>query len=93
MRKRYSSRLWQCPFFDRDERQAVHCEGGAVVTFEDRGTYLNYASRYCCEAWESCTIAQALNEFYDTHPDAETGGWPEFPVPETEQMTLWEDEE
>ena len=63
MRRAYSSRLWKCPYFEGDERQAIHCEGG-TVTFIDRATDLRYATAYCCNAWERCTLARALNQFY-----------------------------
>ena len=64
MRRAYSSRLWRCPYFCGDERQAIHCEGG-TVSFEDRRTYLRYATAYCCDAWETCTLARALEKQYE----------------------------
>ena len=60
----YSNRLWKCPFFQADERQIVICEGGRV-SFTDRPTYLRYANGYCCGDWERCTLAMALNRFYE----------------------------
>ena len=61
----YSNRLWQCPFFQSDERQAVRCEGGRVAA-ADRPPERRYANRYCCSGggWKKCTIAAALREYY-----------------------------
>lgn len=64
MRREYSGRLWKCPYFVGDERQAIHCEGGTVA-FADRPTYLRYAGTYCCRDWKLCTLARALNEYYE----------------------------
>ena len=66
----YSGRLWQCPYFRWDERQAIHCEAGCVA-FPVRPTYLTYASEYCCDNWRRCTLARALERQYDEEEDNE----------------------
>ena len=67
MSQGYASRLWKCPFFRWDERQAVHCEGGTRLAFESRGTYVRYINAYCdnLDGWWDCTIACALCAQYE----------------------------
>ena len=62
----YSNRIWTCPFFTWDERQAVHCEGGRVV-FQDREAIQEYAERHCASlnGWKDCSIACSLLRYYE----------------------------
>lgn len=56
----YSNKTWCCPFFKRDERMSVHCEGGQVRF--DHWTIRNlYINQYCASVsgWEMCTIAKS----------------------------------
>ena len=71
----YSSRVWTCPFFQWDERLAVHCEGGSRVRFARLRTYRQYVSCYCCDlnGWRRCSIADALNKQYDDEEDEDDG--------------------
>ena len=68
----YSNKTWQCPFFRRDERLCVHCEGGKVAfpNMEVRGYYIN---RYCANnpGWEQCSIASFLERFYERNDENE----------------------
>lgn len=66
MSEGYSGRVWACPFFHWDEKKKVHCEGGGV-SFQRKGTFVEYADRFCGQVngWEKCTIARALIEQYE----------------------------
>lgn len=61
----YSGRKFQCPFFRWDERQKVHCEGGAVCLPVPE--LRRYMDRYCSslQGWRDCPIAKSLEEYYD----------------------------
>lgn len=62
----YSNKTWCCPFFKRDERLCVYCEGGQV-RFYDLRCRNEYINRYCATVpgWKSCTIAGYLVHYYE----------------------------
>lgn len=61
----YSKRLFICPYYVRDYRNRMSCEGG-VVQIADAPATVRYMDRYCASYdWERCTLAQALNDFYE----------------------------
>lgn len=61
----YSNRTFICPFYVRDHRDKMRCEGGTVRLADLRST-LRYMNSYCASYdWERCTLARALEEFYE----------------------------
>lgn len=61
----YSNRLWVCPYYTRDYKDHMSCEGGRVEFPSVKATR-DYMARYCASnEWESCTLARALTEHYD----------------------------
>lgn len=62
----YSSRLWECPFFMRDDRARIKCEL-ADLRFTSQAEASGFATKYCanCSGWKVCTIAKHLNERYE----------------------------
>ena len=62
----YSNRNWACPFFVRDEKQKVICEGGGPA-FEDPRRFNDFVSEYCANVpgWNNCTLARALKRQYE----------------------------
>lgn len=62
----YSNKTWICPFFRRDEKMRIHCEGGGV-DLPERATFLEYANRYCAnlEGWKDCSIAAQMLRYYE----------------------------
>ena len=67
----YSHKNFACPFYRSDRRRGelfiVSCEGG-LVRLPGRRAFNAYADRICCADWRSCTIAGALEEYYDRTP-------------------------
>lgn len=55
---------WLCPFFRWDAVDEVHCEGGRVC-MPTKQHAEEYMDKFCCDAWETCSIAAALNRFYE----------------------------
>lgn len=64
----YSHKTFLCPFFRWDERQKIHCEIGRV-SFPDRASAREYTDRYCGGDWKSCTLAQAMMQYYERDED------------------------
>lgn len=61
----YSNKTWACPFYRRDERMCVHCEGGCV-RFPDWKSRQEYIDRYCAHpsGWRGCSVAGNMEEYY-----------------------------
>ena len=60
----YSHRTWVCPFFKRDEKQAIHCEAG-VVRFPEREALCAFADGCCAGDWAACSVARVLTEYWE----------------------------
>ena len=62
----YSNRVFNCPYFQYDQRTRVHCEGG-TISMPDRVSFIRWVNKYCCDVpnWEKCPIAQHLTEYYE----------------------------
>jgi len=61
----YSNRTWICPFFKRDEKNAIFCEGGKVY-FPEAKRCQEFASEYCgSHEYKKCTIAKMLFKHYE----------------------------
>ena len=59
-----------CPYYRRDGRQSVHCEGveagcGLRLGFSKRCDLLAYKNRFCRKAWVGCPVADMLTRRYD----------------------------
>ena len=67
----YSHKRFACPFYKADRRKGnlfiVSCECG-IVRLPGRATFNAYVDQYCCKDWKSCTMAQALKEYYEETP-------------------------
>ena len=72
----YSHKTWICPYFQWDERRKVHCEGRCCVAFPDQKAYEEYTGAFCANrngGWRRCTIAQALNGYYERKTEGTHG--------------------
>lgn len=63
----------QCPYYRKDEKQSVHCEGvqdgcSLHLGFASRQQHKRYKERFCRKDWLSCMIAKMLNLKYDYDP-------------------------
>ena len=59
-------KTFSCPFYQWEEPLGVHCEGGCV-RFPDKKTRTEFLDQYCSAnpAWEKCSIASALQKYYE----------------------------
>lgn len=57
----WSHKYWSCPFYRRDEKMCIRCDGGAV-SFLDHIELAEFADRHCASAkgWRDCTLAKML---------------------------------
>ena len=71
----YSNRVFHCPFFFKDERRRVICEGGGCA-FARQETYRYFLDNYCSNAtsWTRCSLARALNLQYEWEEEAKAAG-------------------
>ena len=63
----------ECPYYKRDGRQSVHCEGivdgtGLRLGFGNKGNLENYKNTFCRRNWTGCMLAKMLNVKYDYTP-------------------------
>lgn len=55
----YRGGYFVCPFYSRDYRDYLNCEGGQIRLPKE--TLDDYTICYCAsEAWNRCTVARAL---------------------------------
>lgn len=59
-----------CPFYLREEKQKVLCEGvedgmGTHLTFETPEWKRLYKDRYCCNNYKTCRVYKMLEEKYE----------------------------
>jgi len=59
----------QCPYYRKDGKQSVHCEGvqegcGLHLGFATKGQLENYKKTFCRDKWTGCMIAKMLNLKY-----------------------------
>lgn len=59
-----------CPFYVREERHKVHCEGiedgmGTYLTFENKEWKGLYKERYCCNRYKTCRLYKMLEATYE----------------------------
>ena len=66
----FVSRNVLCPYYRREQSCKLHCEGvkqdtALEVSFSTQKSYKDYRLQFCCKAWESCRVAQMLNQKYE----------------------------
>lgn len=69
----YWHKAWACPFFKWDDVQSVGCEGGKL-RFPDKESAVAYMDTYCAGtgcAWEQCSVAASLLNYYDRKEDTD----------------------
>lgn len=62
----YSSRNWECPFFQRDDRGRIKCEIGDLH-FHDQKDASKFAAKHCasCAGWKDCSLARHLEDWWE----------------------------
>ena len=63
-----SDKEFKCPFYgSHKKKKRLTCEGGTGITFPDHTAAERYFCLYCTsgKGWESCSIAEMLNEYYE----------------------------
>lgn len=65
--------LAQCPYYRRDGRQSVHCEGvregcGLRLAFREHAEKNTFMDTHCRKDWPACPVADMLNRMYDYTP-------------------------
>ena len=65
--------LVQCPYYQKDGKQAVHCEGVSRgnrlhLYFNGNSQRDKYKAKYCKNGWKECCITKMLNLKYDYCP-------------------------
>lgn len=66
----YEKPLPQCPFYEKESRRTVICEGVVErnrlhMKFATEGTCAKYRMDYCYSmCWENCPVAKMLNAKY-----------------------------
>lgn len=63
----------KCPYYRKDDRQRIVCEGlGAgnsiQMVFDNQSYMKSYEKAYCKRCWKDCCIAQMLNKKWDYIP-------------------------
>ncbi len=56
----------QCPFYKREEKDLLRCEGG-VLFFHSRSDKTEFENDLCADPdrWRRCPIAISLNKYYE----------------------------
>lgn len=54
-----------CPFFVKAFKGHICCEGGTKINFNDGKGQGDYYKHFCCGAWKECSVAKAINDFYE----------------------------
>ena len=56
---------WMCPYYHKDERCAVRCEGGRIELPKEAAR--DYILTYCADlnGWRRCTVARAITRHYE----------------------------
>lgn len=59
-----------CPYYKRDDKQMICCEGiesGTVIrlAFSSAVRRKDYKDQYCRRCWMQCRVAQMQNQRYD----------------------------
>lgn len=54
-----------CPFFQRTCKDAILCENKTRLNFKDAKGASDYYKNYCCGEWKTCSVAKALNDYYE----------------------------
>lgn len=68
--KQYVSKYVQCPFYRKEEKHRIFCEGveegtGLMIQFYSNEHRFEYRERYCyCGNWKNCPVARMLNGKY-----------------------------
>lgn len=65
MASEYYHKDYKCPFYGTSTKLQVRCEGGTQLCFPDKLSITYHINHICCDDWKSCTIARALNLYYD----------------------------
>lgn len=61
----YSNRLWICPYYRRDYKDRMSCEGGRVQMPSVPLTR-EYMAQYCAsQNYRNCTLARVLTQYYE----------------------------
>ena len=55
----------QCPFYKMETKKGIVCEGDTRIHFMDVTGKRNYYAQFCCDRWQSCSVAKALCDFYE----------------------------
>lgn len=61
----YTNLFYLCPYFVRDDKMAISCEGKTTIRFPSPDLCRRHKGNYCAGDWQQCQYAQMLNEFYD----------------------------
>ena len=66
MKMGYSLRTFCCPYYEKDGKRSVHCEGGRIA-LPNRELTQDYFDAYCGDVtgWKRCTVARAITRFYE----------------------------
>lgn len=58
-------KIIECPFYKRNKRKKLHCEGG-VIKFHNKDSCEEYREKYCSNnsCWKKCTVAASLIQYY-----------------------------
>lgn len=62
---------WACPYFKWDGLTEVNGECGKVK-LPDKDTAVAFMKTHCAGRWERCSLARAINEYYDRRTDNDT---------------------
>lgn len=61
----YSRCIYTCPYYEHREKLSLRCEGGELH-FHDGEATSDYVRRHCSAMrWSSCSLAAALNRYYE----------------------------
>ena len=58
---------FKCPFFCRDEKTTVFCEGGSKMCFPSVPSIKRHFEEHCCHipGWRTCSVAAMLLHHYE----------------------------
>lgn len=61
----YTNKTWICPFYKRDEKMAMVCEGNVRVAFDIKSDLMEYQKNYCGSFdYFKCPIAERILKEY-----------------------------